>query len=51
MKLIKLLAEYWEVIGNYPNAILKPKKKKRLSFLTHPEDREKFLKWSNGKKK
>lgn len=46
-----LMAEYWEVVGNYPNAIAKPKKKQRLSFLTHPEDREKFLRWSRRKKK
>lgn len=52
MKLVLLHEGHWMPISGYPNSIVKTKKKKRqMSFLTHPEDREKFLKWSSGKKK
>ena len=49
MRLTTLHEGHWELIGDYPNAIAKPKKKKRLSFLTHPEDRKRFSRWMSGK--
>lgn len=52
---LNLLYEYWEPIAGHPGKLgeldSRTKKKKRLSFLIHPEDRERFLKWSSKKRK
>lgn len=44
---LRLLYEYWEPIAGHPGKLgeldSRTKKRKRLSFLVHPEDREKFF--------
>jgi len=56
MKLSTLYEDgHWRPISGYPGSLVKKKKKKgekrrrEMSFLTHPEDRGKFVRW--GKKK
>lgn len=48
MNLKSLYEGYWEVVYGYPNALLQPKKKKRLSFLIEPNDRQRFINWMHG---
>ncbi len=50
MKLSIIEQGHWEVVPNYPNATIKSKSKKRLSFLVDPSDRDRFINWSKGKK-
>jgi hypothetical protein len=53
MKLAILHEGHWTPISGYgPNSTIKTKKKKhQMSFLKYPEDRARFIKWSNQKKK
>lgn len=50
---LSLLHEYFDVVGGYPNSIVKGKKKRGkndLRFHTHPEQRSSYLKWLSGKR-
>lgn len=49
MKLSIIEQGHWTVVPNYPNSLVKSKKKERLSFLLDPSDRDKFIRWSKGK--
>lgn len=51
MRLCMLHEGYWSTIPDPPYNMAKDKNKKKKrpkSILKHPEDRERFLKWSNG---
>jgi hypothetical protein len=54
MRLRLMYEEHWEPISNHPGKLgdtdKRAKKNKRLSFLVHPSDRIRFVKWSSGKK-
>lgn len=50
MKLNWICEGHWQVAPiKYPNSLAKPGKG-RMSPLLHPEDREKFMKWTKGKR-
>lgn len=55
MKLSFILEGHWDLApGKYPGLIPslrgKVKPSKRHSFLLHPDDRDRFIKWSKGGK-
>jgi hypothetical protein len=52
MKLRRISEGHWMLApGKYPGSMLKkiPGKPKRHSFLLHPKDRGKFIKWGSKK--
>lgn len=53
MRLTSLHEDYWQPIANHPGQLGKldkRAKKNDKSFLVHPEDRKRWLKWFGGKK-
>ena len=53
MKLSWINENHWTLApGKYPGSMVKdiPDKPKRHSFLLHPDDREKFIKWGKRNK-
>jgi hypothetical protein len=54
MKLNLLYEDYWQPIADHPGQLGKldkRAKKNDKSFLVHPEDRKRWLKWFSGSKK
>lgn len=56
MRLNLLYEDHWEPIAGHPGKMgnkdpRAKKNKKRPSFLLYPNDRERFVKWMNGKQK
>jgi hypothetical protein len=54
MRLSSLHEAYWQPISNHPGQLGKldkRAKKNDKSFLVHPEDRKRWLKWFSGGKK
>lgn len=48
---MRILHEYWQAIGGAPYDLnKKPSKKRQMSFLKHPEDRDRFLRNMMGSK-
>lgn len=49
-----MLYEYFDVVGGYPNSLVKGKKKRGkndLRFVTNPESADRVKNWISGKKK
>src|SRR5882672_1947233 len=54
MRLEAIYEDYWQPIANHPGQLGKKDKRAKkndMSFLVHPDDRKRWLKWFNGKKK
>lgn len=53
MRLKSIYEDHWQPISNHPGKLGKRDKRAKkndMSFLVHPEDRKRWLKWFGGKK-
>lgn len=54
MRLKAIYEDHWQPIGNHPGQLGKKDKRAKkndMSFLVHPEDRKRWLKWFGGSKR